>query len=62
MNRLVEICVRCGRSLHSLLRELSDENAYSRHLAVTGHKHSRAEWQSFCDERLRKKYANGKCC
>ena len=48
--------------LRHFLRELSDESAYARHLVVTGRSHSRAEWQSFSDVRLRKKYQNGKCC
>jgi len=44
------------------IKELSDENAYRRHLAVSGRPHSRAEWQRFCGERLRYKYGYPKCC
>jgi hypothetical protein len=58
MRRLKEI----GRLLAALARELADENAYARHLQAHGRTHSRAEWQRFCDERLRAKYVRAKCC
>lgn len=45
-----------------LARELSDENAYQRHLQLTGHRHSAAEWRAFSDRRHRRKYQNAKCC
>ncbi|MEO8132143.1 MAG: hypothetical protein ABJF23_13275 [Bryobacteraceae bacterium] len=45
-----------------LLRELSDQNAYERHLASHGVTHSGAEWRRFSEERLRAKYARAKCC
>jgi len=45
-----------------LLRELSDENAYRRHLAAHGRAHSRAEWQRFSQERLDWKFVHPKCC
>ena len=45
-----------------LLRELSDESAYERHLAHHGVSHSREEWKRFCDARLRAKYQRAKCC
>ena len=45
-----------------LLRELSDENAYQRHLAAHGRPHSGAEWRKFSQERLRAKYLRAKCC
>jgi len=51
-----------GRSVAGILRELSDENAYARHLAAHGRKHSREEWQHFCNERFRAKYTKPKCC
>ena len=51
-----------GRTVLSLLREIADENAYARHLAAHQRPHSRAEWQRFSDERMRKKYARAKCC
>lgn len=45
-----------------LLRELSDENAYQRHLAAHGRQHSGAEWRKFSEARLRAKYLRAKCC
>jgi hypothetical protein len=48
--------------LFALARELSDENAYARHLRTTGHAHSNAEWRAFIDQRHRRKYQNAKCC
>lgn len=50
------------RLIKSLARELSDENAYARHLALVARPHSTAEWQLFIDERHRRKYQNAKCC
>jgi hypothetical protein len=51
-----------GRIVMGLLRELSDETAYRRHLATHGCPHSGAEWRKFSEERLRAKYARAKCC
>lgn len=48
--------------IKGLLRELADESAYERHLQVHGRVHSREEWQKFCDERFRAKFARAKCC
>lgn len=45
-----------------LLRELSDESAYQRHLDSHGREHSGDEWRRFSEERLRAKYAQAKCC
>jgi hypothetical protein len=45
-----------------LLRELSDQSAYQRHLAMHGRRHSGAEWRKFSEERLRAKYLRAKCC
>ncbi len=50
------------RFVLDLLREIGDENAYSRHLRIRGLQHSGKEWRLFCDERLRAKYARAKCC
>ena len=58
MNRLRKM----GRILIGILREISDESAYKRHLASHGREHSGAEWRKFSEERLRHKYANAKCC
>ncbi len=51
-----------ARILVGLLRELSDESAYERHLKSHGRSHSAAEWRRFSEERLRAKYARAKCC
>lgn len=53
---------RLMRFIVSLARELSDENAYRRHLALAARPHSAAEWRLFIDERHRRKYQNAKCC
>jgi hypothetical protein len=53
---------RVGRLVLALLREIADENAYQRHLAVHGREHSGVEWRRFSEERLRAKYARAKCC
>jgi hypothetical protein len=45
-----------------LLRELSDEAAYERHLAAHGRTHSASEWRKFSECRLRAKYLRPKCC
>ena len=50
------------RGVVGLLKELSDENAYQRHLLAHNRTHSAQEWRSFLDERLKKKFAQGKCC
>ena len=51
-----------GRLILALLRELSDESAYHRHLAAHGRRHSPEEWRRFSDQRLRAKYLRAKCC
>jgi hypothetical protein len=53
---------RFGELIAGLLRELSDENAYRRHLAAHGREHSKEEWRRFFDERLRARYVRPKCC
>jgi hypothetical protein len=50
------------RGLVALLREIGDQNAYARHLAMHGARHSGSEWRRFCDERFRAKYRRAKCC
>ncbi|MGB6941435.1 MAG: hypothetical protein WBE37_03410 [Bryobacteraceae bacterium] len=50
------------RGLMTLLREIADENAYERHLRAHNLAHSPAEWRRFSDERLARKFAQGKCC
>ena len=53
---------RLGKLVLALLRELSDENAYQRHLAAHGRTHSAEEWRHFSEHRLLAKYARAKCC
>jgi hypothetical protein len=53
---------RIGRLILALLRELSDENAYRRYLAMEGRSHSGAEWRKFSEQRFRAKYMRAKCC
>ncbi len=55
MKRLIGILI-------GLLRELSDESAYRRHLAAHGREHSAREWRRFSDERFRSKFTRPKCC
>ena len=50
------------RIILDILREISDESAYKRHLTAHGVQHSAEEWRRFSDERLRSKYARAKCC
>jgi hypothetical protein len=50
------------RLVYALLRELSDESAYARHLAAHGVAHSPEEWRRFSDGRLGAKYVRPKCC
>ena len=53
---------RFGSLILALLRELSDESAYHRHLVKHSHVHSPEEWRKFCDERLRAKFLRTRCC
>jgi hypothetical protein len=50
------------RTVWAIIREISDENAYQRHLRYHGRKHSAAEWRIFSDKRFARKYARAKCC
>ena len=50
------------RFVLELLRELSDENAYQRHLLAHGRVHSADEWRRFSDEHMKAKYLRAKCC
>jgi hypothetical protein len=51
-----------GKIVMGILRELSDESAYARHLAAHGRPHSGAEWRHFCEHRLSAKFTRPKCC
>lgn len=48
--------------LVGILDEITDQNAYRRHLAAHGTQHSGAEWRKFCDERWKAKAARARCC
>jgi cell division inhibitor SulA len=58
MKQLKAIC----QLLLDLLRELGDQNAYQRYLTIQGRRHSREEWQRFCEEHLGAKYQRTRCC
>lgn len=53
---------RVARLLVAILRELSDESAYARHLAAHGRAHSGEEWRRFSEKRLRARYQRARCC
>jgi hypothetical protein len=53
---------RFFQTLLAILREISDEAPYQRHLAANGLKHSPEEWRRFSDHLFAHKYARGKCC
>lgn len=46
----------------SIVRELADENAYSRHLRIHCRKHSAEEYRRFQTEHFQAKYKRAKCC
>lgn len=50
------------RTIGAILKELSDESAYARHLRMHGVAHSAEEWRRFSDARLRAKFVRPKCC
>jgi hypothetical protein len=54
--------LRFARILWRLLRELSDESAYRRHLKAHGVPPSGEAWRQFSGERFRAKFIRPKCC
>jgi hypothetical protein len=46
----------------ALLRELSDQTAYERHLRAHGVEASAEEWRRFSEERFTARFARPKCC
>jgi len=50
------------RTIVALLREIGDENAYRRYLAMRGLTPSRENWRAFSEIRMCAKYRNAKCC
>lgn len=58
MTRLVKLL----RALLYCARELAGENAYQRHLAMHGLRHSADEWRRFSDERAADAARRPTCC
>jgi hypothetical protein len=48
--------------LRGIIDELSDQNAYRRHLIAHRTEHSAEEWRRFSDERYREKSMRARCC
>ena len=48
--------------LWGLLKELSDEAAYKRHLRAHGRQESGEEWRRFSSERQSARFTRPKCC
>jgi hypothetical protein len=48
--------------LRGIIDELTDQNAYRRHLAAHGAAHSPEEWRKFSDERYAAKSTRPRCC
>ena len=61
-SRGVRVARGVGSFAAELCRELSDERAYARHLAVHRREHTPDEWRRFSDARLKAKFARGRCC
>jgi len=58
MNTLASIL----RLVAGLLKELSDENAYRRHLEAHGLQDTGDAWRQFSSEHFRAKFVRPKCC
>jgi hypothetical protein len=54
--------VKFFRIVWAILREISDENAYHRYLAIQGLQPSRENWRIFSDQRMCATYRKPKCC
>jgi len=50
------------RVIVAILREIGDENAYARYLALRGLAPSRENWRLFSEQRMCAKYRKPKCC
>jgi hypothetical protein len=48
--------------IRGIFEELSDQNAYRRHLAAHGAVDSPVEWRKFQDEHWAAKSRRGRCC
>lgn len=62
MAHMLRICRGIANTIGGILKELSDQSAYERHLRFHGVGHSAAEWRRFSDARLRAKFVRPKCC
>ncbi len=51
-----------GRTILAILRELGDENAYSRHLRLHALRNTPEEYRRFQAEHFKAKYQQAKCC
>jgi hypothetical protein len=51
-----------GQILWGLLKELSDEAAYQRHLAAHGRRDSGEEWRRFSEKRQVARFVKPRCC
>jgi hypothetical protein len=58
----MKIVQRIWQIVVGIMKEISDESAYERHLLAIGTTHSPAEWRRFSDARMRGKYQRAKCC
>ncbi len=67
---MAELAIRSVRAslrevwanLRGILDELSDQNAYRRHLAAHRATDSPEQWRKFQDARLEGKSRQGRCC
>jgi hypothetical protein len=50
------------RVFSGILAELSDQNAYQRHLAARGAAHSPEEWRRFQDQHAAANSRRARCC
>jgi hypothetical protein len=46
----------------AVLKEIGDENAYRRFLALHGLRPSRQSWREFSEQRHQARYRKPKCC
>ena len=61
-NRIWEWIRSAGQTARGVVGELSDQNAYQRHLTAKGVSASAEEWRRFQDEHLAAKSKQGRCC
>lgn len=51
-----------GQIVSGIIAEISDQNAYQRHLAAHGTVHSPDEWRRFQDEHAAANSRRARCC